>query len=147
MIEEVTEKIIHLAAMIHSVSWKESHRSFCSEEFVSAHTPERQKEYLQKIIYDGAIVYILTIKGDPVGITSVNKALIENLYILPAEQHKGYGTTLLKYAVGKCEGKPGLWVLSNNSARGFYEKHGFTATGNTHRLSDHLSEIEMCIEI
>jgi len=95
----------------------------------------------------GATVYMLSIKGEPVGIISVNQSLIENLYILLAEQHKGHGTTLLKHAVSKCEGKPVLWVLSNNNARGFYEKHGFVATENTIRLSDDLSEIEMRAEI
>ncbi|MFA6736234.1 MAG: GNAT family N-acetyltransferase [Saccharofermentanales bacterium] len=142
MIEEVSEKTIHLAAMIHSLSWQASHQSFCSEEFVSAHTPEMQKKYLRKIINDGAIIYMLISKGKPVGIISVNKSLIENLYILPSEQHNGYGTTLLKHAISKCEGKPTLWVLNNNSAIGFYEKHGFTATGNVHRLSYDLTEIE-----
>lgn len=91
MIEEVTEKAIHLAAMIHSISWKESRRSFYSEDFISAHTPEKQKEYLHRIIHDGATLYMLTNKGEPVGIVSVNGSLIENLYVLPAGQHKGYG--------------------------------------------------------
>lgn len=34
------------AAMIHSISWKESHRSFCVPDFVERHTPERQQEYM-----------------------------------------------------------------------------------------------------
>jgi GNAT superfamily N-acetyltransferase len=94
----------------------------------------------------GAAVYLLVMKGEPVGIVSVNGALIENLYVLPAEQHKGYGTALLKFAIGKCKDPPVLWVLSNNSARDFYEMHGFTATGTTKRLSDHLFEIELRME-
>ena len=107
LIEEITERTIHLAAMIHSASWQESHRSFCSKEFISAHTPERQKEYLKKIINEGAAVYLMTNAGNPVGIVSVNKSLIENLYVLPTEQRQGYGTVLLKHAVVKCEGKIG----------------------------------------
>ncbi len=89
---------------------------------------------------------MLSIKGQAVGIVSVKKSLIENLHVLPEEQHKGYGTILLDHAVGKCVAKPVIWVLSNSSARAFYEKHGFHASGNIKRLSDYLAEIEMCLE-
>ena len=32
------------AAMIHSISWKESHRFVCVPDFVEMHTPERQQK-------------------------------------------------------------------------------------------------------
>lgn len=46
VIIEVDEKNIFDAARIHSISWQESHRSFCESEFVELHTPEHQREYL-----------------------------------------------------------------------------------------------------
>ena len=46
----VTELNIADAGRIHSESWKESHRSFCSAEFVEKHTPAAQAEYLRREI-------------------------------------------------------------------------------------------------
>lgn len=40
--------------------------------------------------------------------------LIENLYILPDEQCKGYGTQLLEFAIQQCKGIPTLWILDIN---------------------------------
>ena len=101
MIVEVTEDNIFEAAKIHSESWKESHKAFCSKEFVEKHNIERQLEYLRNEINNGKDVYML-IDNIPVGIVSVKDSLIENLYILPEEQGKGYGTELLKFAIKNC---------------------------------------------
>lgn len=59
MIELVTERNIDVAAEIHSVSWKESHKDFCSEEFVSSHTKERQRCYIENEIASGKQFYLL----------------------------------------------------------------------------------------
>ena len=141
--ELVTEQNIEIAAKIHSISWKESHKSFCTEKFVQAHTQERQKQYIEKEIDDGKQFYILD-KNGAKGIVSVQDNLIENLYVLPAEQGKGYGTKLLKYAEHICKGTPTLWVLSNNeSAKKLYTKMGYRFTGNKKILSNELQELEM----
>ncbi len=43
-----------------------------------------------------------------------------------------------------CEGVPTLWILDNNDgARRLYERNGFVLTGESKRLSDTLSEMEM----
>ena len=39
---EVTEQNIADAGCIHSESWKDSHRSFCSDEFVEKHTQQHK---------------------------------------------------------------------------------------------------------
>lgn len=144
MIEKVENDTLMKAAVIHSVAWKASHNAICSEEFISIHTPERQKEYLSKIIDDGAVIYMLSNDNKPVGIVSVHGDLIENLYVLPEEQNHGYGTQLIKYAIEKCSRNPKLWILENNfSARRLYERIGFCVTGEKHQLSDTISEIEM----
>ena len=143
MIVEVAEDNIIEAARIHSESWKESHRAFCSEEFVELHTVEHQREYLQKEMQQGKKIYML-IDDMPVGIVSVKGNLIENLYILPQRQRQGYGTKLLLYAIEQCEDIPVLWILSNNQkAERFYRKYGFKKTGEEKRLSEKLSEIKM----
>ena len=84
----VTELHIADAGRIHSESWKESHRSFCSAEFVEKHTPAAQAEFLRREMDTGKRIYML-IDENPVGIVSVHGNLIENLYVLPSEQRKG----------------------------------------------------------
>lgn len=140
---EVTELNIAEAGRIHSESWRESHRSFCSEAFVEKHSPSAQADYIRREIADGKQVYML-VDESPVGIVSVHGGLIENLYVLPSEQRKGYGTKLLRFAIQQCAGTPSLWILDNNEgAYRLYTRHGFKETGSKKRLNDQLSEIEL----
>lgn len=131
------------AAIIHSESWKASHKNICSAEFLAIHTPERQRDYLESQIEKGAQLYML-LNEKPVGIVTVRGNLIENLYVLPREQNKGYGTRLLAFAMEKCVESPVLWVLSTNDrAKRFYERHGFQSIGNVVHHADGLYEEEL----
>ena len=142
-ITKVDEANITDAGRIHSESWKESHRSFCSAEFVEKHTPSVQAEYLLREMNAGKRIYMLIDKY-PVGIVSVHGSLIENLYVLPSEQRKGYGSQLLHYAIQRCSGIPCLWILNNNGgAYRLYSMYGFQETGRRKQLNDQLYEIEM----
>ena len=79
----------------------------------------------------------MLIDGKPVGIVSIHNSLIANLYVLPGEQNKGYGTQLLTFAIGKCTESPSLWVLSTNErAKKLYECNGFHPTGNIVQHAD-----------
>ena len=69
---------INKASAIHSISWKASHRAFCSPDFIEKHTQERQQEYLQNKISGGTKVYMM-VAEKPVGIVSVTGSLIEEL--------------------------------------------------------------------
>jgi len=142
---EVTEQNIADAGRIHSESWKESHRGFCSVEFVDKHTSVAQAEYLRREMNAGKRVYML-IDEYPVGIVSVHGSLIENLYVLPSEQRKGYGSQLLHYAVRHCSGTPRLWILNNNEgAYRLYSRNGFRETGNQNQLNEKLYEVELLL--
>lgn len=144
MITKVDERNIEDAGRIHSESWKESHRSFCSAEFVEKHTPSAQADYLCQEMAMGKQLYML-VDEQPVGIVSVQGGLIENLYILPTEQRKGYGTQLLKYAIRHCAGVPTLWILNiNEGAYRLYIRNGFRATSNRKDLKRGMYEMEMC---
>ena len=48
----------------------------------------------------GSKCYML-VEDEPIGIVSVTGSLIEDLYILPQKQNKGYGTKLLQFAITK----------------------------------------------
>lgn len=56
---EVTELNIADAGRIHSESWKEAHRSFCSAAFVEKHTPMAQAAYLRREMDAGNIPQII----------------------------------------------------------------------------------------
>ena len=140
---DVGEENLSAAGYVHSESWKESHRGFCSAEFVARHTPQAQTDYLRRELAAGKRIYML-LDPHPVGIVSVWGGLIENLYVLPREQNKGYGTALLDYAVRHCEGTPTLWILNiNQGAYRLYTRKGFHETGNRRQLNTQLSEIEL----
>ena len=141
----VDETNLVQAAIIHSVSWKESHRTFCTHDFIEMHSPERQQAYLRDKMNNGSQLYML-IDGTPAGIVSVSNSLIEDLYVLPDMQNMGYGTRLLQYAIERCTDTPTLWILENNTnAERLYCRMGFTRTGRKNRITDSLSEIEFAL--
>jgi len=145
MIIPVDQSNLYQAAEIHSVSWQDSHRSFCSADFIALHTPERQLEYLSGKIGQGSKVYML-LEDKPVGIVSLTGSLIEDLYVLPDCQNKGCGTALLEYAVSLCPDTPTLWILENNvNAKRLYCRMGFRETGNRNTITDGLDEIEFVL--
>ena len=123
------------AAEVHSLSWQDSHRSFCPAEYTAAHTPERQYRYLADRAVSGSRIYLLLRAESPVGVVTVTKNVIADLYVLPEEQNKGYGTRLLRYAMEQSEGSPTLWILENNAgAERLYRREGFLPTG---RILEH----------
>lgn len=145
MFVKVDPSNIGTAAEIHSVSWKESHRWFCSQAFVDLHTPEHQIQYFQNKIRQGSAVYMLVAQA-PVGVVTVTENQIEDLYVLPDYQNKGYGTQLLRYAIGLCRGVPTLWILENNvNAERLYLRMGFRETGRRNTLAKGLDEIELAL--
>lgn len=145
LIEPVTPQNLLLAAQVHAASWQDSHRAFCSETFVRAHTAQRQAARMREAMAQGARFFLLT-DGSPKGVVSVQGSLIENLYILPGEQRKGYGTQRLRFAERQCGGRPTLWVLNNNTgARALYERLGYRATGRQNALNERLFELEMAL--
>ena len=145
MIVKVDQTNLLQAATIHSISWQESHRAFCSPTFIALHSPEHQLEYLQAKRDAGSQIYLL-VEGEPIGIVSITGNLIEDLYILPERQRQGYGTKLLKYAIQKCEGTPTLWILENNQgAAKLYHRLGFQETGRKNHITDSLAELELSL--
>mgnify|MGYP003304970824 CR=1 FL=1 len=142
MIVPVDETNIAAAGAVHAASWRESH-SFCTPEFVAAHTAETQTEYLRREMDAGKALFLL-LDPEPVGVVSVQEDLIENLYVLPEKQGRGYGTALVDFAAARCPGAPRLWVLNiNEKARRFYEARGFRETGERRELNHGLAELEM----
>ena len=145
MIISVDKTNLFQAAIIHSISWKESHRAFCTPDFIESHTPERQRDYLNKKMNSGTRIYML-VEEKPIGIVSVTNSLIEDLYVLPNMQNMGYGTKLLQYAIDQCTDTPTLWILENNiKAERLYRRMGFKKTGRKNSITGGLDEIEFAL--
>ena len=88
----------------------------------------------------------MLVDDEPVAVVSVTGSLIEDLYVLPGRQNKGYGTLLLEYALRQCAGTPTLWILENNKgAERLYRRMGFRKTGRVHTVTDGLDEIEFTL--
>lgn len=142
-IDVVSEDNLSQAAEVHALSWQESHRAFCTPEFVAAHTPQRQRDYILEKIRSGSVFYLLS-EGKPIGVVSVRGNLIEDLYILPQYQNRGYGTKLLHFAMKQCGETPTLWILENNTgAERLYRDTGFRPTGRKNQITGKLDEIEL----
>ena len=145
MIISVDKTNLFQAAIIHSISWKESHRAFCTPDFIESHTPERQRDYLNKKMNSGTRIYML-VEEKPIGIVSVTNSLIEDLYVLPNMQNMGYGTKLLQYAIDQCTDTPTLWILENNTkAERLYHRMGFRKTGRKNSITGGIDEIEFAL--
>ena len=85
----------------------------------------------------------LLLSPEPVGIKSAWGSMIENLFILPRAQNRGYGSRLLRFAMAMREGTPELWIPENNEGGRRYRRFGFRETGRVNPLSDTLREIRM----
>ena len=145
MIIPVDKSNLFQAATIHSISWKESHRAFCTPDFIESHTPDRQREYLSSKMNSGTRLYML-VEEKPLGIVSVTYSLIEDIYVLPDMQNMGYGTKLLQYAIDQCTDTPTLWILENNiKAERLYRRMGFKKTGRKNSITGGLDEIEFAL--
>jgi GNAT superfamily N-acetyltransferase len=81
---------------------------------------------------------IIRLKGEDIGAISVERhpthIQLAQLYILPAHQNKGIGTSILRELIreGKQAEKPvRLRILRVNPVRRLYEREGFRVTSTT----------------
>lgn len=143
----VTQENAPLAGAVHAASWQASHRHFCPEEFVLRFDARRQTEYLLEGMREGKQVWLL-VDPEPAGLVSLTEigegSLIEDLYVLPRREGRGYGGALLKAAIAQAKGPVYLWILNNNlKALDYYQKRGFELSGREKPLSGSLRELEM----
>ena len=69
--------------------------------------------------------------GKIVAFCAYREGWLDHLYVLPEVQHRGIGTALLQRAM-KAQAELQLWVFQRNeSARRFYERHGFRLAERT----------------
>lgn len=143
MIETVDESNILEAATVFSISWIESHREICSSEFLSIHTPERQSGEIRRLIGEGWAFYI-AFSPSPSGIISVRNGEVSTLYVLPTEERKGVGSSLLEHVEKTSGGETFLWCRKDNTkALSFYASRGYRETGRIIERGRGVVEVEM----
>jgi GNAT superfamily N-acetyltransferase len=81
---------------------------------------------------------IIELEGEDIGAISVERHAthiqLAQLYILPAHQNRGIGTSILRDLIreGRQGGKPvRLRIVAANPARRLYEREGFRVTSTT----------------
>ena len=81
-------------------------------------------------------VFIAEIDTEAVGSVSIGHGFLRTLYVLPKHWRGGIGSALHDYGLGQLRRmrftEARLWTLAENTAaRRFYEKRGWTETGDT----------------
>jgi len=94
----------------------------------------REHEELWVAEEDGRLLGFLGIERS----TNLDAAVLERLYVEPAEQNRGVGTALLEKAKELRPEGLYLWVFQKNPARRLYERHGFDLV----RLTDGADNME-----
>ena len=135
-IEPVTIQTFTQAARVYALSWRDSHRTVCSSEFLERRDCEGYLRERTQGLY-------LIRDREPVGVFRLNDGFLSDLYIHPGYAGKGWGSACVAFAKGLYP-RLRLTVLSSNeNAIRFYEKNGFRFTGRDVLLRDGLWEREM----
>ena len=137
---------------IYESSWKYAYKDIIPQDYLDSIPTGRWANSINKIEMNNLVVIE---NGLIIGTASFCKSRWEqysnygeivSIYFLPAYMGKGYGKHLLKKCVEELNGLGYnnilLWVLENNQrARRFYEKNGFTCSGDF--LNDNISGKEL----
>jgi GNAT superfamily N-acetyltransferase len=91
------------------------------------------------LVDPGIEAYVAEVDAEPVGSVSVGDGYLRTLYVLPIHWGAGLGSALHDHALERLAAmdvpEPRLWTLVDNwSARMFYERRGWTETGNTREV-------------
>jgi putative acetyltransferase len=95
------------------------------------HTQDEDRWFYRERIFPSCMVWGAFENDVLVGIIAFREDWIDQLYVLPRAQGRGIGTALLEIAKSQAKNLS-LWTFQrNDSARQFYERHGFIVTKET----------------
>jgi ribosomal protein S18 acetylase RimI-like enzyme len=90
------------------------------------HTDSETRAWVREVVLPSYDVHVAEADGRVVGYAALSPHVLEQLYVLPAFQGMGIGTSLLDLAKGARPDGFQLWVFQRNvRARRFYEARGF----------------------
>jgi GNAT superfamily N-acetyltransferase len=94
------------------------------------HTPQEDRRFFENQVYASCEVWG-AVDGEIIGFIAFREGWVDQLYVLPGHQKRGFGVALLDVAKAAWPVLQ-LWTFQKNmAARRFYEKHGFTAIQQT----------------
>jgi GNAT superfamily N-acetyltransferase len=101
-------------------------RSFGGLGFLpTLHTPEEDLAHFARLV-DEEEAWVAETEGGVVAFATLDRTMLNNLYVDPPAQGHGIGTALLEHAKRRRPGGFRLWTFQrNDGARRFYERHGF----------------------
>lgn len=127
---------------IYELSWKTAYKNIVPQDYLDSLSNYRWSSAIQT---GGHNAFVLIENGDYIGTSSICPARddkmtgwgeIISIYLLPEYFGKGFGKPLLTNSMSELKemgfDKIYLWVLKeNHRARKFYEKNGFTNSGES----------------
>ena len=118
------------AGRAYSESWREAHKTHCSEAFLREHDPERMAMTLLGHRDFGRQVYILAMAGQTAGIMVLDEQENElvSLYVRPVFQGCGLGKAAVAFAVNALDKERDMRVTvlcGNERALALYRSFGF----------------------
>ena len=120
VIRRVTAEDIPAIARIHRLSFFDA-----MPHMPKLHTSEEDLAFYAKVVFPRADIWLIKEMETAVGFMACRPGWIEQFYIHPAYQRRGFGAQLLAIAQ-KANHSLNVWTFQcNQRARDFYEKHGF----------------------
>lgn len=99
----------------------------------SVHSDSETREWVRDHLMREAQVWVAAAAGDePVAVMALHEGWVDQLYVLAEWSGQGIGSQLLERAKQQSPAGLQLWTfVSNEPARGFYERHGFVVEEQT----------------
>lgn len=143
-IREADKSDIEQMSEVVNSAWKEAYKSLITPLDMDRFTDKKHRsESFSQMLKHRDFVYVLLCDGIVSAVCSAaeytdrdlfDACIINQLYVSPMQQRKGFGRKLLFYVLRSMRGKgfkqAALYVMQrNDSAIAFYEKFGFSADG------------------
>jgi putative acetyltransferase len=107
------------------------------------HSQEENVAFFSVQVLPTSRVTVADAAGAPVAFSAVRNGWLDHLYVMPAQQGRGIGGSLLRRAMREDPGGLSLWAfMANHRAIAFYERAGFVevlrtdGSGNEERQPD-----------
>jgi chorismate mutase/GNAT superfamily N-acetyltransferase len=110
------------------------------------HPPDEVRAWVGTWDLTSRDVWVAESAGAIVGFANLTPTWLDGLYVAPAAQRSGIGSTLVDLAKSVRPEGFGLWVFEvNEPARAFYRRHGFVELEHTEGFAneEHAPDIKM----